>query len=397
MIKIIRKKSLFYFIALSFIWSANVAAEDFFDVIDYAVVGTGIDKKVDAEMYGARVISAWEDTDNDKNMDIDEFLTTTIKLYDRHGTLALESPSALNREGVKAWAEDHAKEILAIIFPGGLYQSVGVVDFRNNFLSFKGASDPKKKKQNEIKMLNNDFKAALEYLSIEVNGDDGDAKSILLGYGHETSSGLEFGLKLPYRYTSLDDSIDSESHYVGIDFYGKYPVKEWEDMVLNIGMDIFGSAFYLTSDAVEHAGNLEYGIGASTSLSKYFGFGTLTVGIDYNISTMSIDSSFVDTDDGFVESALEYINDLDPTKTLSYGFNLSIPFMEQRASANLEVIRSNFFGDDIENDRESQTLAGISISYYPTDTFELNLGVRQTFELEDIETTGIMLGAVYRY
>jgi len=358
--------------------------------LDYAIAGTGIDKKIDAKMYGARVTTAWDDIDNDKNIDDNEFLTETIKLYSRDGNLALESPSGLNKEGMEAWAEAYAKEILAVIFPSGLTSGVGVMNHWAEQMSFK-------KQQTDAKVLNNDFKAVLEYLFIDVNDNDGGAASIMLGYGHEADNGLEFGFKLPYRYTSIDDGIDSESHYAGLDFYGKYPVKKWNDMAWNIGLDIFGSGFYLRSDAIEHSGNLEYGGGIFTSFTKDFKFLAVTAGIDYNISKAYFKTSFVDSDDGFVESALDYINDLDPVHALSYGFNVTAPFAKDKAAVSLEVIRSNFLSDDIESDRDAQTIAGLSCSYFPTDSFELNLGIRQTFELDDINTTGIMLGAVFKY
>ncbi|MBF0234191.1 MAG: hypothetical protein HQK65_14310 [Desulfamplus sp.] len=387
------------FIIASFMLPANVIAKDFFEMIDYAITGTGVNKQVDAELYGARVTAVWNDKNGDKNIDNNEFLTETIKLYNRNGKLELESPLKLNKDGMEQWAEDNAQKILSVIFPGGLSQGTGSVNLRTNSMQFKTEpkTKTKSKKQGETQIMNNDFKAMVEHLFIEVNDNDGNAESILLGYGHESDSGLEMGVKLPYRYTSIDDIINSKSHYIGMDFYGKYPVKQWEDIVWNVGMDIFGSALYLTSDAIEHAGNLEYGAGIFTSLTKELVFGKLTVGMDYNFAISSLDSSLIDTDNGFVEEALEYINELDPVKTLSYGFNLGIPVMNEKAMVNLEVIRSNFFSDDIASDREAQTVAGISTSYYPTDTFELNLGVRKTFELEGIETTGIMLGAVYRY
>jgi len=79
--------------------------------------------------------------------------------------------------------------------------------------------------------------------------------------------------------------------------------------------------------------------------------------------------------------------------TLSYGCSFGIPAGDS-AAFNLEVIRSNFSSDDIPNDRDTQTVAGLSLSYFPTDTFELNIGVHKTFELEDIESTGIVLGTI---
>jgi hypothetical protein len=205
-------------------------------------------------------------------------------------------------------------------------------------------------------------------------------------------------LNLPYRYTTMDDEINSKSHFLALSLSGKYPVMSWGDsLVWDVGMDIFGSAFYLASDAIDHAGNLKYGAGVFTAVTKKFNFGTLSIGTDFRISDASAPSSWVSTNDEFVEEIIDYINDLDAVKTLSYGFNLGIPFFNDMAAVNLEVIRSNFFSSDIESERDSQTTVGLTFSYYPTKTFELSLGVRQTFELQDIDIFGVYFGAIYRY
>ena len=168
-------------------------------------------------------------------------------------------------------------------------------------------------------------------------------------------------------------------------------------MTWDIGLDIFGSAFYLTSDAIDHAGNFKYGGGLFTTFTTDFEFASLCVGVDYRIAGISVPSSWVDTDNEFVERGMDYIDDLDDVETLSYGINLGIPLFDDSAAINLEAIRSNFYSDDIEDDRDSQTTVALSFSYYPTETFELNFGARQTFELEDIDVLGGYIGAIYRF
>jgi hypothetical protein len=245
--------------------------------------------------------------------------------------------------------------------------------------------------------VNNEFKGALEYLHLSVNDEDGDAYSILIGYNHEFEGGAELGILLPYRYTTMDDAIDSESHFTGLSISGKYPIKKWDSMVWDAGVEAFGSAYYLTSDAIEHAGNLQYGGGLFSTFTKTFRYATVSVGADYRISETEIRESWIDTDNQFVDKFIDYLKDLDTVKTFTYGFNIGVPLFADAMAVNLEVIRSNFSSDDIPEDRDSQTTVGLSFSYCPSDTFELNVGIRQTYELEDIELTGIYLGSEYRF
>jgi len=392
------KKLVYLFLIFAVTATEKTVAKDndFFDVIDYAVIGTGTNKKIDANMYGARATTAWNDANQDGNLDETEYTTETIKLYDRNGKLAVESPMNLNRDAMEKWATDHADEILEAIFPSGFSEATGESD---DSMTSEKSLNKILKKVNPLKQtqtINDDFKGALEYTFVDANDNDGQAASMVIGYNSDFAGSFEVGFMLPYRYTSIDDELNSESHFVGLDFYGKYPVMKWNNVTWNIGGDIFGSVYYLTSDAIEHCGNLKYGGGLYTSVITDFNFGKLSVGMDYKISKANVPSGLVDTDNEFVEEVIDYINDLEAVHTFSYGFNFGVPIADV-AAVNLEVIRSNFFSDNISDDRDSKTVAGISFSYYASETFELNLGYRQTFELEDIDLKSVIFGAIYRF
>lgn len=385
-------------------WPGHAGAGDnFFDSITYGISGSGTDKAISARLYGALATSAWLDTNLNGRLDQSETIVSPIRIYNRHGNLAVVSPNGLNKDQIQNWAIQNSKAIWEAIFPSGLSESTGQTEdgiMAPQSLSGKmqKAKPSKKKADAQGVFINNEFKGALEYLNLDVNDDSGDAFSILIDYVHSFGDRFQLSVNLPYRYTTLDDQINSKSHFLGLDLSGKFLINSWDGLDWEAGMDLFGSAFYLKSDAISHAGNLKYGAGIFTTITRKFSFATLSVGTDFRISDAKAPSSWIDSDSNtFVDELVDYVNDLEAVKTLSYGFNLGVPLMNDTAAINLEVIRSNFFSDDIDNDRDSQTTVGLSFSYFPTPTFELSLGVRQTFELDNIDLFGVFLGAVYRY
>ncbi len=397
------KRCLMYTILIIVgIWPSMVKAEDFFDIIDYNVNGSGSQKTIEPVIYDSRITAGWNDANLDGAWNEGELMTQSLKIYDRKGNLKLETPGTItSRAQLQAWAEENADAILNILFPGGIATAMGITDdaimsqglFSGRIL--KSAVPASKKDQ--IEKLNNDFKGALEYISLDVNNNDGKAGSAMLGYSHNSESGLELGFILPYRYASIDDEINSSSNFIGLDLYGKYPVMRGDSITWNVGLDILGDVFYLKSDVIEHSGNLKYGGGVFTSLEKQFQFGgCLSAGVDYKITKANLNSSLLDTENEFLKKAVDWLNDMGPVQTLSYGFNFGVPIGDSFA-VNLEVIRSNFISDDIPSDRNAQTFTGLSCSYFPSEAFELNLGIHKTFELSDIDATGITLGTIYRY
>ena len=206
--------SLFYAVDAS-------AKEGFFDIISFGIQGEGVDKSIDSKIYASRSTLEWNDDNLDGNMDLNEVLTDSFKLYDRDGKVALVSPNGYTRQQLEDWASEHYEEILAILFPSGLSQSTGETEdaaMASMSLSdkFSKASPGKSKTAQTAESTNSEFKGVLEYLSIEANDEDGDAFSVVLGYSHVFGNGFELRTLLPYRYTSLDDQIDSNSHYAGL-------------------------------------------------------------------------------------------------------------------------------------------------------------------------------------
>lgn len=385
---------------------ATAMAEDFWDNIDYAIYDTGVSGVlgIDADLFGSNVTAQWNDTNGNRDFDPGETLLIPVALYDRDHDLRLQTPASVTtRDELEHWAEENAAEIMDILFGGSIStNSVGYSDdavMAQTLMNRVVFQKIKPSKVQQMEEINSQFMGAIEYLALDVNEEDGDAYSLVLGFANELDNGLEWGMLLPYRYTDMDDTINSESHYAGLTFYAKKTVMDWPDMdmSLNVGGDIFGSAFYITTDAIDDFGNFKYGAGLFTTVDKNLGFGLLSFGVDYKLSDAYLPDSWIDDDDIFVKEAVDWVNDLDPVHTVTVGFNLGVPIADEMGAVNLEVFRTHLISSDIDDDRDTQTTVGLSCSYFVSDVFELNLGVHGDFEMEDVDIYGVTLGTIYRF
>lgn len=400
------KKAIPLAAMLAFGVAGQAGAEGFSEIVAVNIP-TGVGPKtLNVTLNGATVTSSgatWNDTNGNGHFDGTETLTNSVHLFDRNGTQILGSgPASIgwNPAQLDQWAIENALIILETLFPAGLSEITGATD--DNMMASATASNNLFKKaavarkgQTKGQELNQDVRAEVEYLDLKVKDYDGSAYSMILGYSNESDSGVDFSLTVPYRYTTMKDDIDSKSHFVGLDLSLKYPVKKWEKSEWSLGGDIFGSAYYLKTNAIDKSGNLKYGAGAFTSVNSDLGFGNLGVGVDYKIAKAYLPSA-LNSDNTFLDAAVDYMNDLDPVHTISYGFNLGVP-LGNEAAMNLEVIRASFISDDVPDGQEHRTTVSLSGTYFPSDTFELNMGVRSDFELDDVDSIGVMIGVVKKF
>lgn len=385
--------------------AGTAGATSFSDIVSTNSVSSGASTRTfNMNLNGSSVISGaglgWNDTNANGVFDGADTLVSSVHVFDRNGVQILASgpasigwtPAQLNQ-----WALDNAMVILQALVPAGLGEVTGASDddmmanatvTRNLFTKTVVA---RKSQASGGQELNQDVRAQVEYLDLKVRDKSGSAYSMIMDYSNEAASGLNFSLTLPVRFTKVNDDFDSKSNFIGLDLALKYPVAKWEKSELSVGGDIFASAFYMKNNAIDKAGNLKYGAGLFTSVSTDLGFGTLGVGVDYKISKAKLPSS-MNSDNTFLNAAVDYVNDLDPVHTISYGFNLGVPVAEN-AAANLEILRSSFVSSDVPTNQKNRTSVSLSGTYLVSDSFELNLGIRSDFELKDVDTLGVMIGA----
>ncbi|MFO7760522.1 MAG: hypothetical protein ACQES8_04760 [Thermodesulfobacteriota bacterium] len=374
----------------------KAAANDFWETIEYSVTpadAAGEPSTVEATINGAKAKTQWNDINQNSELDGNEILDGSVNLFSRDNRRvpALTSPANMTRAELEDWAEAHADEIAEIIFPSGLTEITGETD--DSIISLSSMRNIL------IKATPNrgipDYRARLEYHDVENFDEDGQALGMILsGFTEETET-WDFSMLVPYRYTDMDDEIDSESHFLAIDMKMDYKIKDNADWTLKAGGNLFGSIFYFESDALEYAGQLKYGAGLFGSATRYLPIGTLSAGLSYKIAKAYLPSGLVDDDsDEFVDEAIDYINDLDAVGTVSYGLNYGLPLLDNKAAVNFEIIRQHFISSDIDSDRDTQTSFGAEASWYPSETFEINAGIRTLEEMDDLDDLGIMLGCI---
>ncbi|MCK4837207.1 MAG: hypothetical protein KAS94_00305 [Desulfobulbaceae bacterium] len=377
-------------------------AADFWDIFTSEVTTVGVNSSIDVKVNSSNVTATFIDTNSNGIFEPGETLSGSVVILNRKDAVAVTSPADLTRADLSTWANANFYAILDELFPQGLSEITGATDdsmligatVRNNIFA---KIVPSPKQASDVKETSQDAMAMLEYIDLEVDNEQGDAASMVFVYARENDSGLVFSATLPYRYTTMEDDLESQSQFLGLDFSVKSPFKEWPSSSWDLGLSVFGSAYLLGTQTVDKSGNLKYGAAVFTSLKHDIGFGLLSYGMDYRIAKAYLPSS-LNSDNEFMRLAVEYINDkLEPTQTLSYGFSLALPFQGGDSVINLQVLRSSFLSDDVPDGQENSTVVNVSGAYYPTDTFEVNFGADYTFELDDVERLGIMLGVIQKF
>ena len=388
------------------------AATEFWDMLppnfSTTIVGTDVyNQALSTSLNQATVRAVWfENVANGGQFGVFDSVDTligTLDIYDRNGVLVLQSPAGLTRPGVDAWAAQNARAIFAVLFPAGIGEVTGATDDSilagatvSKNLFEKAAPARKDQTVNAVAAKNEVGDASAEYQRMQVNHYRSRAVSMVVGFSKASGAGLEYSLILPYRATEIHDDLGSKSSFLGMEMAAKYPVGKWGGNQVKVGGCLFGSAFELKTDKLDKSGNLKYGGGIFTSVDHELGFGTIGVGLDYRLAKAYMPDS-MNSDSLFFEQAADYVNKHSPIQTVSYGCNLGLPLLEGAGAANFEVIRSNFIGDDIPEGQKAKTSVNLGFSFYPGDTFELNLGIGRDFEFDGVDSMGIKLGMINRF
>lgn len=387
-------------------------AADFWDMIatrtDSKIIGTGVTQfYVNSYLNRSNFQATWVEIGANGGLpgvfDGFDLLSGTLDIYDRNGNLALQSPPNLDRPQVDAWAAANAAAIFNILFPNGISELTGITD--DNILVsttvsqnlFTKAVPAKKGPSNSAAAARNEnAEASAEYQKLTVNDYHARAASLVMGFSKAAESGFSYTLTVPYRTMSINDEIGSRSKFIGMEMAAKYPVLKWDKNVLNLGGCLFGSAYELKTENMDKSGNLKYGGGGFTSLTRDLGFGSIGVGLDYRMAKAKVPSS-LRGNGMFTDLMTDYINNHSETQAFSYGVNLGIPVLGDAAALNFEVLRSNFMGDDIPSGQKGKTSVGLSGAFYPSETFELNLGIKRDYGIDKVKGLGFMLGVINRF
>ena len=391
--------------------TGSAQATEFWDMVAYRAAittqGTNPNTLLNSFVSGSHITAIWNDTVGNGGVtgvfDGFDTLVGSLIIYNNSGAVVLTSPAGLTRPAFDAWAAANAPTIFNTLFPGGLSRLTGATD--DNILAsttvsqniFKKAEPIKKSQSNNAATAKNEIADAnAEHQALKVNDYNGRSNSLVMGFSKAADSGLNYSLTIPYRATAVNDTIESRSRFLGVEMAAKYPVKKWDKDAWNLGGCAFGSAFTAETDTMDKSGNLKYGGGAFTSYDHDLGFGTIGVGLDYRLAKAYMPAS-MNSGGLFFDQTADYVNHHSPVQTISYGVNLGMPMAGDVAAVNLEVVRSNFISDDIPKEQRAKTSVNLGLSFYPSDTFELNLGVGRDFEMDKVDSMGLRLGVINRF
>jgi hypothetical protein len=357
-----------------------------------------VTQTLDTSLYAASVRATLRDVDgNNKNFSKVDIMER-LSLSSIGGTL--EFPRNSTRDQVEQFAREHAYEIMHILFPGGIASgTIGQTENQlNTSLTFQEVVAPIKEPrvtQKEI-ALRNELSGRLEYSNFKLNSYSGNNSiGMLLGYKSSFfSDKLEAGLLLPYKFAVLNDNVDTTSHFLQLDLFGKYNVYKDNGLTMTIGGDAFTSLLVAQSDVFDVFGNLAYGGGIFASVEKDFKVITLTAGIGFKLSKVTVPGALLPDDIGYL---VKTINDRAMDRDLVYGLNIAVPFKDDNSNINLNVHRINSFSPDIPDELDSQTIIRIAVQYAISKSFIFNAGYSTVFEVKDYKPQTFFLSAIWKF
>lgn len=386
-------------ILASLLLHTTAFADDFFDILNKLPIQRpdSTTQALNTTLYAASVQMTLRDRDGNNANFSNGDLMESLVLSSRGGTLAWP---AGDRAAVEEFAKAHGKEIVEILFPSGIAaDTIGQPESQlYTSLVFNEVIAPLQKprstreKKKDDRVLRNELSGRFEYTSLEINDNDGQSVGALLSYRRDFTDQLEAGILVPYRFTKIDDNVNTKAHLLQFDLYGKYTLYD-KEVKVKAGADVFTSVLASQSDAIDVFGNLGYGGGIFSSIEKDFETFIVTFGLGFKLSKATIPDSLVPDDYKYLADA---INDRAVDRDLVYGVNVGIPYQENFI-LNVSVHRTNSFSPDIAKDRDTQTKLLVAFQYALSKTFELNAGYSTVFEVKDYTPHTFFLGAIRRF
>jgi hypothetical protein len=374
---------------------AITCADDVYDVLEKLPIQRpdGTTQTLDSSLYAASVVMDLKDGDgNNANFSNADTMERLV-LSSIGGTLSFPVG---NQAVISQFAIDHSKEIIDILFPGGI--AANTVGQSENQLSasliFDEAVAPiKSPRGSQRQQFKNELSGRLQYDNIELNNSNGYSVGTLLGYRRDVAGRFEFGLLVPYRFTSLNDPSDTTAHFAQFDLFGTFTPYD-RGITVKVGADAFTSVLVSQSEAIDIIGDLTYGGGIFSAIEKDFKSFIMTFGVGFKLSKTTLE--FLPNTSGILGEIIEALNDREVDQDLTYGLNLAIPYGEN-LMINVGAHRTNSFASDISSDRNAQTKIRLVLQYKISNTFELNGGYSTVLEIKDYTAHSLFLNAIARF
>jgi hypothetical protein len=360
---------------------------------------TATTQVLEGRLYAGTVRGTITDQDGD-NTNYDDGDTMTVTLSNAEGK-SLEFPNGTSSE-LEQFVTDHTDEILEILFPSGIATSVAGRDdsqslslgLFNSLVAPSASPRDHASASDQVKEVFplRQVSALLAFEDFEVDGFDGTSAHLVPGYDLSIDQ-LELGFSVPFKYTTLDDQINTDSYNLGFELHASYPV--WRQK--NLGIYLLGGglvdSLVFTSDAMD-GGFLRYGGFTAVSARAVLRPFLLSGGASYSLSRFDIVGVSGSEEIDALVAALE---DRPLDQNLNVGLNIGLP-LGLRYLLNLRVSQTEALGPSaIDEGKQGYTTASASLAAYFSTYTALDLGYQRLFGMEDAESQSVFLLGRYNF
>jgi len=398
------KRRLFFTIFFSFIsvlcilGDAGASAwEDIFkNLSDHRRISPGV--QMDSPLYQADLVFTITNNDGVANN------------FSGSDTIALTisgNGDSLSFNGTKAelvaWSKKHSDQLMRIIFGSSPETSFGGSTsssfniqqlFMGPFPSLESSAE-----NGFIPVTTKDIAVTGQYDFMKIGEDDTKAtgESGLLNY--ETKFGVDaansIGIAIPYRNIKLDDSLDSKYMFASFLPYYKhrwYMDKSVVEWLINLTLNVD----YLESSLFpDGSGYYEYGGGTGVKYGyRLHSNVDINVGLIYEILKKEIPDDLVPEEIKWISNA---INDLSVEQDLVPSLGVIWRIVPKKLTFRGELFRIMQLQSGVPSDMRNQTVALGILNFKPSKGFDLAVGYKRSFEIENLTDQSVIASIKYSW
>lgn len=351
------------------------------------------------QLYAATITGTITDADRDNtNFAGDDTMTVTLAGTGGKSITFLAGTEA----DLRAFVTANADEIMEILFPSGMASSVAGKDdaqalsvtLFNNLVAPSASPRDHALASDQVEEVFplRQASALLAVEQFEVDGTDGTAVDLVPGYDLSLGQ-LELGFSVPFKYSALDDDLNTDSYTVGLELHGAYPVWRQKSLRVYLLAGGFVDSLFFTSDAMD-GGFLRYGGFGAVSARAIVRPFLLSGGVSYSISQFDIVGVSGSEE---IDAIVDALEDRPLDQQLNAGFTLGLP-LGLKYLLNLRVSQTEAVGGSaIEEGKQGYTTASLSFAAYFSTHTALDLGYQRMFGMEDAESQSLFLLGRYNF
>ena len=299
------------------------------------------------------------------------------------------------------WSKKHSEKLFRIIFGSSPETAVGGSTsssfniqqlFMGPFPSLESSAE-----NGFVPVTTKDIAVTGQYDFMKIGKDDTSAtgESGLLNY--ETKFGVDaansIGIAIPYRNIKLDDSLDSKYMFASFLPYYKhrwYMDKSVVEWLVNLTLNVD----YLESTIFpDGSGYYEYGGGTGVKYGyRLHPNVDINVGLVYELLKKEIPSDLVPEEVRWISDAL---NDLPVEQDLVPSLGVIWRIVPKKLTFRGELFRIMQLQSGVPSGMRNQTVALGIFNFKPSNSFDLAVGYKQSFEIDNLTDQSVIASLRY--